>query len=256
MPKIVFQGHMPVPHERLMQNVAHAHSLGLPMLENAREHYRRLAVVGGGPSARRHLKEIARFDNVISINGACGWLRENGIESTVLTLDPLPVMAERVKGAKKAILCSRCDPSVFEVLKDADITLFDVFTDTPGGVWASVSSVTSIFDIATRLGHRRTVFFGCEGSFEPDSTSHAYMNEAEHHEFLFEVECGGQKYLTAPDLYIQCGQMVPFLRLAVNESFTEESGGLLRAMVKTDEHDIVRVSKSLLAGLSPLKEAA
>jgi hypothetical protein len=51
---------------------------------------------------------------------------------------------------------------------------------------------------------------------------------------------------------MQTQQMAQFLRLVINDSFTERSGGLLRAFIDNEEHDIVRVSPALLAGLEPI----
>jgi hypothetical protein len=249
MAKIAFQGNIPVSNDDLLRHVAHSKSLGYPEVSETDVHGRHLAVVGGGPSIVDHLDEIRQFSDIWAINGACGFLREHGIESTLLSLDPCDFLAPRVAGAKKALLASRCHPDVFETLKGADITLFDATTDATNGMWASVSTATVAFHLSMTLGYRQTVFFGCEGSYS-DKT-HAYMDEAELQDYRFVVECGGKRYLTAPDLYMLTTQMAHFLSLAVNDSFTERSGGLLRALVENEEHDIVQVSKALMGELKP-----
>lgn len=251
MPKIVFQGHVPVSHDDLLKQVAYAKSLDYPEVNEQEPHGRRLAVVGGGPSIVDRLDEIREFSDIWAINGACGFLRRNGIESTLLSLDPCDFLAPRVLGAKKALLATRCHPDVFKALKGADITVFDAVNDTENGFWASCSTVTVAFHLATTLGYRKTVFFGCEGSFS--ELTHAYMDEAELQDYRFIVECGGRQYLTAPDLYMLTMQMAIFFRMAVNESFTERSGGLLRAFIENPEHDIVKVSPALLASLKPIE---
>lgn len=248
--KIVFQGTVPVPHEQLLEHVAHAKSLGYPEVREQEPHGRRLAVVGGGPSIVDKLDELRGFTDIWAINGACRFLREHGIESTLLTLDPCDFLAPRVEGATKALLATRCHPDVFRCLAGADITVFDAVNDTENGLWASCSSVTVVFHLATILGYRQTVFYGCEGSFS--EKSHAYMDEAELQDFKFVVECGGKRYLTAPDLYMLTMQMAVFFRLSINDSFTERSGGLLRAFIENPEHDIVQVSPGLAATLKPI----
>jgi hypothetical protein len=249
MAKIAFQGNIPVSNDDLLRHVAHSKSLGYPEVSECETHDRRLAVVGGGPSIVDHLDEIRGFSDIWAINGACGFLREHGIDSTLLSLDPCDFLAPRVAGAQKALLASRCHPDVFEALKGADITLFDATTDAEKGMWASVSTVTVAFHLATVLGYRKTVFYGCEGSYS-DKT-HAYMNEAELQDYRFVVRCGGKDYLTAPDLYMLTTQMAIFLRMAINDSFTERSGGLLRALVENEDHDIVKVSRTLMNELKP-----
>lgn len=250
MAKIAFEGTVPVSHEDLLAHVAHAKSLGYPEVREQEEHGRRLAVVGGGPSIVDHLDEIRGFTDIWAINGACGFLREHGIESTLLSLDPCDFLAPRVAGAKKALLATRCHPDVFKTLAGAEITLFDAVNDTTGGLWASCATATVVFHLATVLGYRKSVFYGCEGSYS--EKTHAYMDEAELQDYRFVVECGGKQYLTAPDLYMLTTQMALFFRLAINESFVERSGGLLRALIENEKHDIVKVSNMLMSALKPV----
>ncbi len=250
MPKIAFQGFVPVEHDQLVKQMEHARSLGYPMVREVEPHGRKLAVVGGGPSIVGHLDELREFTDIWAINGACRFLREHGIESTLLTLDPVDWLAQRVSGAKKALLGTRCHPDTFKALEGADITLFEAAQDADNGVWVSCSTVTAAFQLSMILGFRQTVFFGCEGSFS--ERSHAYMDEQELQDFRFIVECGGKQYLTAPDLYMLTQQMAQLLRLSINNAFTERSGGLLRALIETPEHDIVKISPALHASLRPL----
>lgn len=253
MASIEFQGTVPVAHEDLLKQVAYAKSLGYPEVREQEVHGRRLAVVGGGPSIVDHLDEIKEFTDIWAINGACRFLREHGIESTLLSLDPCDFLAPRVSGATKALLATRCHPDVFKCLEGADITLFDATTDAENGMWASVATATVVFHLSMILGYRKTVFFGCEGSYS-DKT-HAYMDEAELQDYRFIVECGGKHYLTAPDLYMLTTQMAFMLRRSINGAFTERSGGLLSALVADEKHDIVKISRALAACLKPLESA-
>ena len=255
MAKIAFEGTVPVSHEDLLAHVAHAKARGYPEVREQEPHGRRLAVVGGGPSILAHLEEIREFSDIWAINGACRFLREHGIDSTLLTLDPCDFLAPRVSGAVKAMLATRCHPDVFDALQGADITVFDAVNDTQNGFWASCASVTVAFHLAAVLGYRKTVFYGCEGSFG-DGTTHAYMDEGELQDYRFVVECGGKRYLTAPDLYMLTTQMAALLRRSINGSFTERSGGLLRALIADEKHDIVQVSRALLNDLRPIGEPA
>lgn len=255
MPSITFEGKVPVPHEELLQHIEHSRGLGLPYIRDVEPHGRKLAVVGGGPSIVGMLDEIRRYADVWAINGTAPFLEERGIACTLLSVDPCDFLAPRVVGAKRAILASRCHPKVFEVLKGAEIQIFDAVQDCiPNGygVWASVSTMGAVPHLATVFGFRETVFYGCEGSF--DAGTHAYMDEKDLQEFKFVVLCGGREYTTAPDLYQQCLAMLPFFR-TFPKHFSERSGGLLRAIVENDgEHEIVKVSKKLLAGLTPINE--
>lgn len=240
--KIHFNGYVPVPHEELEKHMAHSRGLGLPYVVEEKPHGRRLAVVGGGPSIRRQLQEIGSYTDIWAINGACRFLRDNGIESTLVSVDAVDFLDERVRGAKKALLSTRTHPRVFDVLKDADIRIFDLLQDG-GTVWASVSTALAIVHLAPICGYWNVDYFGCEGSFSDET--HAYMDEAELRDFRFAVSCGGREYVTAPDLYLQTQALAEVMR-TLKSHFSEKSGGLLRAMIQNEDHDIVKVSKQLM----------
>lgn len=249
MPKIEFEGKVPVEHEELTKQVRLARGLGLPYIQDVEVHDKRLAVVGGGPSVKNHLDELHQYDEIWSINGTTRWLASHGIESTLLALDPCDFLADHVSGAKRAYLASRCHPNVFLALKDADVSIYDVMGDFDGerqAVWASVSAVTAAFHLSAIRGFRDTTFYGIEGSF--DNETHLYMHEISMHLYRFVVECGGDLYTTSPDLYAQCKAMVPLMR-TFKAHFKERCGGLLRAMIAHDDHDIVQVTKALRDGL-------
>lgn len=263
--KITFVGQFPIPHDELLQNIAAAKGRGLPYVREAKPHGRRLAVVGGGPSIVRHLHEIRSYTDIWAINGACGFLREHGIESTLFSVDPTELLTERVRGARRAILASRCHLRVFEALKGCDIQLFDILQDAVGerGFWGSVSSVMTVFDLAPYMGYRDADFYGCEGSYSEGT--HAYMNDKDISEYAFYVECGGQEYLTGPDLYQQTRELSKLLRFT-HDRFKDKSGGLLTAMIAQrmkyeihesmeiePDHDITRISTKLKEGLKPME---
>lgn len=250
--KIDFVGLSPLPDDALMSNVRHAKGLGYPEVKEVEPHGRRLAVVGGGPSIVDRLDEIRQFTDIWAINGACRFLREHGIESTLLSIDPVDFLAPRVAGAKKALLATRCHPDTFKVLEGADITVLDVNTDSEHGIWASCSTATIAFLLGPMLGFHKLVFFGCEGSY--GERTHAYMDDPELSDFRFVVECNGKRFATAPDIYLLTQQMAVFFRMSINDSFTERSGGLLRAFIECEEHDIVDVSPKLKATLKPVPQ--
>lgn len=262
--KLTFQGHFPISHEALLSQIASAKGRGIPYVREVSPHGRRLAVIGGGPSIVTHLEEIRGFADIWAINGACRWLRERGVDSTLFALDPCDFLAPRIAGAKKALLAARCHPQVFETLKDAEIQLFDIIQDGEGGsgFWGSISAVMLTFHLATFLGYRDVVYYGCEGSY--DEASHAYMDDPECSDYKFVVTCGGREFITAPDLYMQSLELSKLLRFTYGK-FVEKSGGLLRAFIEErlkheihksmeiePEHDIVKVSRKLLATLTPV----
>jgi len=253
--KINFTGTVPVAHEDIMRNVEHARSTGLPYIEPCQAHSRALAIVGGGPSIIDRLEEIRSFDGDIwAVNGACAFLRSHGIDSTLFGVDPHHIVRTWAPGAKKALLCSRTDYQVWDILKGADIRLFDLVQEnTESGITSGSSTATCAFDLGSTLGYRKIVFFGCEGSYpgmaedNANDTTHAYSKELREERLL--VKCGDKEYLTAPDFFVQCQEISMMLK-AFPMHIMERSGGLLRAMAENDDYDIIKVSRKMMEGLT------
>jgi hypothetical protein len=253
MAKITFSAFLPVDDDVVRANDRHARALGLMFTGKIAAHNKRLAVVGGGPSLRTTLPELKAWEGDIwAINGAYGFLRTQGIEATLLSLDPHPIVAKWAPGATKALLSTRCDPSVFAILKDADVRLIELNDDGRAGICAGSSTATAAFDLGTDLGYRSITFFGCEGSY-PQGATHAYQDEARDMQFL--VACNGGEYLTAADFYVQSVEMAQVIRL-YPQHFHERSGGLLAALIAEPEHDIIKVSRALAAVLAPVEVSA
>lgn len=247
MARISFVGTVPVEHEQIVRNMDYCKSLNLPQAEmgcNKRDG--RLAVVGGGPSVLQHLDAIRECSEVWAINGACGLLRGHGIDSWLFAVDPHPIVAKWAVGASKALLCNRVDPSVFDVLKGAEVKVYEIRADNPDGVYTGGSTATVAFHLGVEAGFTHIDFFGCESSFE-DKT-HAYQDEKREH--LLWVECGGKEYKTAPDFYIQAEEMSNVIRVFPSH-FRHFGGGLLQAMIDNKEHDITHASRALMESLTP-----
>lgn len=263
-PKIRFSGGPPVEHEGIMRNVAHSRTLGLPFVRMVEPHGRPLAIVGGGPSLRDHVHELRTFEGDIwGINGACAWLRERGIESTFISVDPHHIVAQWAPGAKKALLGTRTDPSVFEILRGADVTLFELEQEDPVNGMRCGSSTASLgFHLAVDLGYRTGVFYGCEGSWPAENpgnpegqATHAYPEPSQQRAERMLISCGGREYLTAPDFYVQSCELAAVIRMFPLH-FSERSGGLLRAFIENDDHEISKVSQAMYQELYRLNPEA
>lgn len=217
-------------------NEKHAKSLGLRKLEfPLGPHRYKLAVVGGGPSILRKWDEIREFDCVLAINSTHKTLKRFGIDSTFVTVDPDPVIAEFAKGATSAIVATRCAPEVFEALKSADVRWFDLSEVRMGTATAS-----TCLDLGVKMGFRKIVFFGCECSF--NGPSHADRDEDRA---SMVVHADGKDWITAPDLYLQAQELSAAIR--ANPVFGERSGGMLRAMVHDKNFKATKMRESCLS---------
>jgi hypothetical protein len=239
--KINFTALCRVSDENIRRNEAIAETLGFPWLGKAGRP--RLAVIGGGPSIREKMGEIAAFDgDVWAINGAWGLLRDHGIEATFYTIDPSPEAVPLCVGAKKAVIATCCDPGMFDNLMDAELSVAKIGID---GLWNGPTSASTAPVIAIEMGYRELTFYGCESSFGDEV--HAYTNPIVQESRLL-VACDGSNHLTNPGLFMQAEDLSELIRSAPSV-FKEESGGLLRAMVNDPTPDMVAGSLSIHEGL-------
>lgn len=230
-------GQLPVSDEKVSSNAKHVKELGLKTYRSWQTDKIRLAVVGGGPSINTQVEVLQNWDGDIwAINGAWKWCKERGIKATFFACDPHPIVAQWSQGADRAILEQSCDVEAFAV--SADIYTFDA---GPNGIAAYASTASCAPHLAIRMGYRSVTLFGCESSYQFDS-SHAYMNEKRKEQMI--VRADGGDYLTAPDLFLQVVGLANYVS-EVPEFLNERSGGLLRAMVKDPNFHIVWISQEL-----------
>lgn len=243
-------GQLPVTAEKYADNMERASRRSLPEVEKGSGGRRSLAVVGGGPSINDHVETLRKWDgDVIAINGAARWCHDRGIDTTLLALDPHPIVMRWAIGAKRAILGNTCDPGVFDLLKDADVRLIRIAED---GIKGTSSAATTIPHLAAFMGYGSVTLFGCESSYLLTGT-HAYQDEQRNDHML--VECDGADWLTSSDFYRQSRELSELIR-GLAPWMKEESGGLLRAMINDSKHRIVWLSEAFARGLEPANKAA
>lgn len=228
-----------VPPEREAINIAHTRSLNLPYVNE--KDRPPLAVVGGGHSVVQFLDLLRNWQGDI---WACGsafhWCCANGIEATFFCVDPQPETASLAVGAKKAILCTSIDPAVFDVLKAAEVEVFDLVHEADTSNHGATTA-TAAPHLAIQMGYSDVTFFGCESSY-PEGASHAYHNEAMEH--TIRVACNAGCFVTNPGYLLQAEFLATMIRLLPGV-LKERSGGLLGAMVQDIEYDITHGSPSL-----------
>ncbi|HWL05694.1 MAG TPA: hypothetical protein VNQ99_12295 [Xanthobacteraceae bacterium] len=224
--------------EILARHRVHAIKLGFPRLGEAR--LPDVAIVGGGPSILGHVEELRSIEaEVWAINGAWRWCRENGIDAAFLSVDPLPAIARMARGAERAILSTSCHPDVFATLQNADVEAVHVGGDD--GLLNGPTTATTAPMIAFERGHRRVLFYGCEGNF--DRMTHAYGN-CRPLDDLVRVECGGKDFLTSPDMLCQVDFLAALLR-SCPDIMIDRSGGLLSAAIAHEDVDVIALSPKL-----------
>lgn len=242
--------------EEAMAHVRHTESLGIPFIQQREANGRKLAVCGAGPSLAKHIDKLKAWDGDIwAINGACLYLTEHGISSTLFSVDPLPVVA--TCAGDSALLSACCHPSVFEAMKGKPVVAFYPYGFQPEGYQGFTitgAGTSAIFTpaLSVILGYRDVTWFGCEGSFDnPDKGGTTHVNEHEEDADVIALRCGGEVYWTKPVNIHQCERLSTLLKEAPH-IFKEESGGLLSAFVKHGPvYDVIGASEKLFEQLWP-----
>lgn len=208
-------------------------------------------MAGGGPSlihALPRLKAHAQgLGEIWGINRTAQWLCERGIPATFFTVDPQYVPG--MTNVDRAIIATCAHPQIFGELEGKDVSLFhihhmegrDEFVADGGP-----SSVCRAVPLAVHMGYSSVTFYGCEGSY--DGASHAYNSPLRPDHIV--IRAGGRDYRTQPDYQMQCEYLAAFLKSAP-EYFSEESGGLLRAMLYDPDWEHVAFSTAVMDRVYP-----
>ena len=233
-------------------NVSRVHAIGLPQPDWSaawREHP--LAIIAAGPSVSDHVETLRNWPGERwAINGAASWCAQNGIDATFVCIDAakwdFSVLRPFNRPGNKALVASCVDIGLINALDACRIEVFDI---GPNGVPNGSCTATTCLHLAPRLGHTKSVLFGCESSFRGDLT---HVNEREQisldHAIM--VRCGNENYLTRTQLAIQAEELSSAVR-EFPDIYSEKSGGLLRAMVKHGEYEVVAVSDGVRKTLNP-----
>ena len=169
----------------MLRNVRSALSRGLPTLQGCRAHEHVLSVAAGGPSLADTYQRLT--GQIAAVNGSCGWLINRGvIPDLCAVMDPGEHMAGVIAADRRVryFIASSCDPSVFDKLKDCDVTLWHP-TGFPGVRQALPADTLMVgggctmglrwLSLGYTLGFRRFDLHGMDSSFRGEAT-HAYKD--------------------------------------------------------------------------------
>ncbi len=241
--KLIVKAQSAQPHKQINRNVAAAPECPPPQGRGC------LAIVGGGPSVSDNLSQLWDWKGDIwSINGVFAYLRSHGVPSTFMTVDANPTAVRFAQGAVDAVLHERVDPSLWMAVKNP--------RKITGPVPGPTSAVAACY-AAIMAGYSHIVLFGCESSYA--QRHHAYECDADYHSALCEnsiwIACNGQEFRTKPEYYAQAEQLANIVR-TLPTFFSEQSGGLLRALIDNPDHDVTHVTAKIAETLVPLEEQA
>lgn len=200
--------------ERLITNIRHAVSLGHPDLEFLDAHDGHAVIVGGGPSLRGRLEEIAARQKlgqtVIALNGSYRWLKSRGIQPDWhVMLDARPENADFVMDSPRHFLASQCDKAVFDkaenvTLWHAQIHGIEHVVDAPVWINAGTTVGLSAMAIAYTQGYRKLHLYGFDSSYGEDH--HVYPQALNDKDAVMDVVCQGKGFRAAPWMVAQANQ--------------------------------------------------
>lgn len=210
---------MNVSYEAALENVRLNSARDVPWFIGEGPHKDTLVIVGGAPSLKESVDAInahrQRGARILALNNAGAFLNSHGITPDALMVcDARPENVVFVRAdAKRYILASQCDPSLFEEAKDKDVHLVHLwvcdemrdvllpYEETQpicliGG--GSTVGLRAIF-LGIVSGYQKIHVYGMDSSFS-DSKHHAYeqtLNDTDKAMEVF-VPALDRHYVVAP----------------------------------------------------------
>jgi uncharacterized Rossmann fold enzyme len=205
-----------VAKEKIASNVRSAISRELPWFDTAPEHDGHVCIVGGGPSLKDTLKELAwrksLGQKIWALNGAARFLYKHGIASDALVVsDAREENAEflsELDGGTAVYLASQCHPAVFDAARDyeLDATVWHANTEgmveilggekarpvhlVGGGSTVGLNAMV----LAFAKGYRKIHLYGFDSSYR--ETGHAYPQSLNDADRIIDALYCDQKFKT------------------------------------------------------------
>lgn len=199
--------------DEILANVRSACSRTLPWLQFSESTLGRAVLVGGGPSVRAFLPTIKKLQEdgatVFAFNGTMGMLCEAGVtpDHFVLLEGRKESLQYLTRGkAKHYLIAAQCNPEAFEMLWEADVTLWH---PDYAGVREIVGERDCVFigggttvglqtlSIAYALGHRQIDLYGFDSSYS-GTEGHAYAQDQNKFDQAETFWVGSKSFLATP----------------------------------------------------------
>lgn len=176
-----------VSAEKMLDNMRVNLARGLKSLAVCRPHPTLMSVAAGGPSLDDTCKDLSGY--IVAVNGSLKFLLDRGvIPHACAVLDPSDHIAAGLVADSRVryYIASICDPSVFDKLKDCDVTIWHPTPDSIGAdcpeqplsVGGGCTVGLRWLNLGYLLGFRRFHLHGLDSSFRGGST-HAYPDRAD-----------------------------------------------------------------------------
>lgn len=179
--------------EQMCSNARLSLKRGLRQLKPCKVHDTPLSIAMGGPSLNDTFSDLKGY--IGAANGSLGFLIDKGVlPHACAVLDPSPHLSDIVRADRQVryFIASICDPSVFDKLKDCDVTLWHPsgqpglkeVLDELAGDYIMIGGGTTVglrwINLGYICGFREFHLHGFDSSFRADA-SHAYSDRQDWH---------------------------------------------------------------------------
>ncbi len=252
------------PDEDLQRNIKENSARDLRWVAMKPAHHHIAVLVGGGPSAADHIKDIHELDRkgalIFAMNGASKWLHGNAVSVDYQVIaDAKPETASLVDPwAEEYLFASQVNPACFHPAGLPDTTLWHLGIEgmedwfpadrVKRGGYALVGGGAAVGNsalcLAYCMGYRTMHVFGYD-SCHRDGKSHAYDQPMNRFIPCVDVEWGRKTYHTSVAMKAQAEKFQMTAQALKQEGCTLHvyGEGLLQAMYLTQPKDLTERDK-------------
>lgn len=228
---LVMQGVLANSHDDIMRNINYALSQDyIPFNKLMHTKSGAVAIVGSGPSLKDTLPMLRDFDgDILACNASFKFLLDKGITPDYMfcfDADPLVSAFFTPHLDVTYLICSRCPPVAFELLKgcrivvwhaagDMNVEKFLIDHGKGGGspdiepmIIGGSAAVTRAMCLVPPMGYRAIHFFGADSSFANGDT---HIKQSLTTERRMAVKCNGRVFEVAPWMTLQTEDLKAFV---------------------------------------------
>ena len=161
----------------------------LETFRKVKGHDKSIALVGGGPSLKDHIKNIKGHDVIIAAGSSYDYMmREGVIPDYCMVCDPDTLVMNYMSILNKDVkylIASGCHPDVFDYLKDYQVYMWHCHSDNMSerllgieknyeGVGGGCTVGLRAISVAILFGYTNIHFYGYDSCLGVDDAHHAY----------------------------------------------------------------------------------
>lgn len=234
--------------EGIRANVQAALARNLPELPPAIvPHDGTMILVGSGPSMPDYLDEIkeqrALGRPIFAVKGAHDFLCEHGIEPDLwLCVDPRDraYLLKHANDRTTYLISSRCDPSMFEALKDRRVIVVHTWAkeehcDEYNGkllVGGGTTSGLRAMTVSYILGFKKLILYGYDSCLAADKHTKRFTGEGVEPGKMLDVIVDGKRFWSNGAMAQQANEFQQYYEVMPDVTIEARGNGLIAAILE------------------------